>query len=197
MRYLQEYAPLGTAGGLHHFRDQIRAGSPDAFIVMNGDVCAEFPLQEMLEFHASKDQAVSFPTSWPLDLPHLQVATILGTEATRQQSVNYGCVVEDKTTHTVLHYVEKPSSYISCIINCGVYVFSSQIFPMLAVGSRIEKLMSMQWLQGVFNSKQGAAGKGGDETIWLEKDLLGPLAGTNTAFLFQVSCHGQIALGNA
>merc|ERR1719295_2357713 len=111
----------------------------------------------MLEFHASKDQAV---------------ATILGTEATRQQSVNYGCVVEDKTTHTVLHYVEKPSSYISCIINCGVYVFSSQIFPMLA---------------GVFNSKQGAAGKGGDETIWLEKDLLGPLAGTNSAFLYQTS----------
>jgi len=157
VRYLQEYAPLGTAGGLHHFRDQIRAGSPDAFLVMNGDVCAEFPLQEMLEFHASKDQAV---------------ATILGTEATRQQSVNYGCVVEDKNTHTVLHYVEKPSSYISCIINCGVYVFSSQIFPMLA---------------GVFNSKQGAAGKGGDETIWLEKDVLGPLAGTNTAFLYQTS----------
>ena len=22
-RYLQEYAPLGTAGGLHHFRDQV------------------------------------------------------------------------------------------------------------------------------------------------------------------------------
>ena len=64
------------------------------------------------------------------------MATILGTEATRQQSVNYGCVVEDKNTHTVLHYVEKPSSYISCIINCGVYVFSSQIFPMLAVGFR-------------------------------------------------------------
>ena len=64
----------------------------------------------------------------------------MGTEATRQQSVNYGCVVEDKNTHTVLHYVEKPSSYISCIINCGVYVFSSQIFPMLAVGFRIEQL---------------------------------------------------------
>ena len=42
----------------------------------------------------------------------------------------------------------------------------------------------------MFNSKQGAAGKGGDETIWLEKDVLGPLAGTNTAFLFQVIYHG-------
>ena len=71
VRYLQEYAPLGTAGGLHHFRDQIRAGSPDAFLVMNGDVCAEFPLQEMLEFHASKDQAVRFPL--PQHLGHLKL----------------------------------------------------------------------------------------------------------------------------
>ena len=117
---------------------------------------------------------------------YLKVATILGTEATRQQSVNYGCVVEDKNTHTVLHYVEKPSSYISCIINCGVYVFSSQIFPMLAVSKRVTIGKKTVWLQGVFNSKQGAAGKSGDETIWLEKDVLGPLAGTNTAFLFQV-----------
>ena len=30
-------------------------------------------------------------------------------------------------------------------------------------------------------------GYGGGETIWLEKDVLGPLAGTNTAFLFQVT----------
>ena len=26
VRYLQEFAPLGTAGGLYHFRDQIRSG---------------------------------------------------------------------------------------------------------------------------------------------------------------------------
>ena len=42
---VQEYAPLGTAGGIYHFRDQIRAGNPDAFFVMNGDVCADFPLE--------------------------------------------------------------------------------------------------------------------------------------------------------
>jgi len=156
-RYLQEYTPLGTAGGLHHFRDQIRAGSPEAFIVMNGDVCADFPLAEMLKFHTSRLEAV---------------ATLLGTEATRQQSVNYGCVVEDKETHAIRHYVEKPSSYISCTINCGVYIFSEQIFPML---------------QRVFQGKQGEIGLGGGETIWLEKDVLGPLAGTGTAFLYQTN----------
>jgi len=165
IRYLQEYAPLGTAGGIYHFRDQIRAGNPDAFFVMNGDVCADFPLEEMLSFHSTKEEAV---------------ATVLGTEATRQQSVNYGCIVEDKATHALLHYVEKPSSYISTLINCGVYIFSPQIFPML---------------QSVFNGKQNSSLTLDDpdsssrsrETIWLERDVLVPLAGTNTAFLYQTS----------
>ena len=120
IRYLQEYAPLGTAGGIYHFRDQIRAGNPDAFFVMNGDVCCDFPLEEMLASHTAKSGAV---------------ATVLGTEATRQQSVNYGCIVEDKTSHSILHFVEKPNSYISTIINCGVYIFSLQVFQMLQVKS--------------------------------------------------------------
>ena len=125
IRYLQEFAPLGSAGGIYHFRDQIRAGNPDAFFVMNGDVCCDFPLEEMLELHRSRDRPVS---------------TVLGTEATRQQSVNYGCIVEDKTSHSILHFVEKPKSYISTVINCGVYIFSRDVFQMLQVGEDLVRL---------------------------------------------------------
>jgi len=161
IRYLQEYLPLGTAGGIYHFRDQIRAGGPSAFLVMNGDVCADFPLKQIIQFHASKDNAI---------------ATIMATEATKQQSVNYGCMVEDKDTGALLHYVEKPSSYVSTLINCGVYVFSTQIFGML---------------QTVFTGRQessrvGVSSKAG-ESMWLERDLLVPLAGTNTAFVYQTN----------
>ena len=85
---------------------------------MNGDVCCDFPLEEMLASHTAKSESV---------------ATVLGTEATRQQSVNYGCIVEDKTSHAILHFVEKPNSYISTIINCGVYIFSLEVFQMLQV----------------------------------------------------------------
>lgn len=46
---------LGTAGGMYHFRDQIRAGNPTAFFVLNGDVCSDFPLNELYEFHKSKN----------------------------------------------------------------------------------------------------------------------------------------------
>jgi len=49
IRYLQEYASLGTGGGIYHFRDLIQSGGPEAFFVINGDTCGDFPLEEMLE----------------------------------------------------------------------------------------------------------------------------------------------------
>ena len=49
---MQEYAPLGTAGGIYHFRDQIMRGNPRAFFVFNSDVCCDFPVKEMAQFHS-------------------------------------------------------------------------------------------------------------------------------------------------
>ena len=51
IRYLQEFTELGTGGGMYHFRDQIRSGNTEAFFVLNGDVCSDFPLTELYEFH--------------------------------------------------------------------------------------------------------------------------------------------------
>lgn len=115
VRYLQEFTPLGTAGGMYHFRDQIRSGSPMYFFIMNGDVCADFPLLEMIEFHCKKEALL----------------TIMATEATRQQSLNYGCMVLGKEGE-VAHYVEKPSTFVSTLINCGVYLASLDIFQTMA-----------------------------------------------------------------
>lgn len=58
IRYLQEFVELGTAGGLYHFRDQIRAGNPEFFFLINGDVCADFPLSQLYDFHVSKTGAL-------------------------------------------------------------------------------------------------------------------------------------------
>lgn len=110
IRYLQEFAPLGTGGGLYHFRDQILAGGPEAFFVLNADVCSDFPLSTMLDVHRHQ--------------PHPFL--LLGTTANRTQSLNYGCIVENPQTHEVLHYVEKPSTFVSDIINCGIYLFSPE-----------------------------------------------------------------------
>jgi len=112
IRYLQEYKSLGTGGGIYHFRDVIRNGNPQGLFVLNGDTAGDFPLREMLDFHTKNSNSF----------------TILGTEATENQSINYGCIVADKQTHEVLHYVEKPESYESTMINCGIYLFSLSIF---------------------------------------------------------------------
>ncbi|XP_074767443.1 mannose-1-phosphate guanylyltransferase regulatory subunit alpha isoform X1 [Athene noctua] len=114
IRYLQEYAALGTGGGIYHFRDQILSGGAEAFFVLNADVCSEFPLQEMLEFRQQHGDAHSF--------------VILGTTANRTQALNYGCIVANADTQEVQHYVEKPSTFVSEIINCGIYLFTPAIF---------------------------------------------------------------------
>lgn len=76
IRYLQEYAPLGTAGGIYHFRDRIRLGEPEAVFLINGDVCGNFNLAKMVEFYRS--------------LPDKKLISIMATEATRSQSLEYG-----------------------------------------------------------------------------------------------------------
>jgi len=174
IRYLQEYQPLGTAGGLHHFRDQIRAGNPDAIFVMNGDVCADFPLQEMLQFHNGfAQQGEDGGSDVQLPAPTL---TLMTTEATRQQSLSYGCVVEDKVSHLMRHYVEKPSTYISSLVSCGVYIVTQDIFNHLKL--TFEKKLSENHL---------SLNNGESEVLWLERDILPQLAGTNKVRVYQTS----------
>ena len=42
IRYLQEYAMLGTAGSIYHFRDIILSGRPEAFFVIFSDVFCNY-----------------------------------------------------------------------------------------------------------------------------------------------------------
>lgn len=78
IRYLQEYAPLGTAGGIYHFRDMIRLGEPEAVFLINGDICGNFNLSKMLDFYRG--------------LPESKLISIMATEATRSQSLEYGTI---------------------------------------------------------------------------------------------------------
>ena len=36
-----------------------------------------------------------------------------------------------KETNTLEHYVEKPSTFVSTLVNCGVYIFSPQVFQLM------------------------------------------------------------------
>uniref|UniRef100_A0A1I8GSF9 NTP_transferase domain-containing protein n=2 Tax=Macrostomum lignano TaxID=282301 RepID=A0A1I8GSF9_9PLAT len=156
IRYLQEFTPLGTAGGLFHFRDQIMSGEPAAFFVMNSDVCCDFQLEDMLAKHR--------PGTF----------TIMCTEATRSQSVEYGCAVIDRSTDEILHYVEKPATFVSNMINCGLYILSPSIFVHLkaAVKAHYDRHFNFDL------SNQCS------ESVHMEKEVFQPLASQHCLFAY-------------
>lgn len=159
IRYLQEFVPLGTGGGLYHFRDQILAGGPEAFFVLNADVCSDFPLTAMLDSYRHQ--------------PHPFL--LLGTTANRTQSLNYGCIVENPQTHEVLHYVEKPSTFVSDIINCGIYLFSPEALkPLRDVFQRNQQDGQLEDSSGLWP---------GAGTIRLEQDVFSALAGQGQIYV--------------
>jgi mannose-1-phosphate guanylyltransferase len=176
IQYLREYTALGTAGGLYHFRDAILKGKPERLLVLNADVCCSFPLGEMLRLFEEKDAE----------------AVILGTRVTNEAASNFGCIVSDSHTKRVLHYVEKPESHISNLINCGVYLFATEcIFP--AIRSAIKRrttrprLLSYPSSDNLESSFVAGDDEDGEknEVLRLEQDILSDLADSNRFFVHE------------
>ena len=175
IQYLREYQALGTAGGLYHFRDAILKGNPERFFVLNADVCCSFPLNEMLKLFEEKDAE----------------AIILGTRVSKDVASNFGCIVSDEHTKRVLHYVEKPESHISNLINCGLYLFSTEaIFPSIrsAIKKRTDKprlvsYPSSENLEAQYN--QDMEDGETSEILRLEQDILSDMADSKQFFVYE------------
>lgn len=176
IQYLREYCALGTAGGLYHFRDAILKGKPQRFFVLNADVCCSFPLNDMLKLFDDKDAE----------------AVILGTRLSNDAATNFGCIVSDGHTKRVLHYVEKPESHISNLINCGVYLFETEtIFS--AIKSTIKRRTERPRLIAYPSSEHLDSSFVGDEddddnkneVLRLEQDILSDLADSNRFFVHE------------
>ncbi|KAI5244070.1 nucleotide-diphospho-sugar transferase [Aureobasidium subglaciale] len=183
VRYLREYTALGTAGGLYHFRDAILKGRPDRFFVLNADVCCSFPLGEMLRLFEEKDAE----------------AVILGTRVSNEAATNFGCIVSDTHTKRVLHYVEKPEGHISNLINCGVYLFSTEsIFPSIktAIKRRSDRPRLLSYPSSeALDSRDFSLNAEEDEddenrkneVIRLEQDILSDLADSSKFFVLETT----------
>uniref|UniRef100_A0A914VP99 Nucleotidyl transferase domain-containing protein n=1 Tax=Plectus sambesii TaxID=2011161 RepID=A0A914VP99_9BILA len=158
IRYLQEFTALGTAGGIYHFRDQILFGRPTAVFIINADVCGDLPLDEMVAFRGTKPEASCI---------------VLTTEATREQSVHYGCVVVDADSNEVMHYVEKPTTFVSTNISCGIYLVTVDLFEQLS--SAFDKRSQLA-LHNDGDSMEPI------EAIWFEADIFPNMASTGRFF---------------
>ncbi|KAH9094065.1 hypothetical protein Ae201684P_016681 [Aphanomyces euteiches] len=167
IRYLQERQHLGTGGGLRTFRNDIEDGQPELFYVLHYDICCSFPLLDMLHSHIRAQAFV----------------TVLGKRVYPDEAKTYGCMVADPDTSEVIHWAEKPSTFVSDLINCGVYLLNIDMLQDIvemgdALVDQREKaqLRSAQYPQ-LFHHHM--------DKLRLEQDFLFPMAGTQQLFVYE------------
>lgn len=117
----REPSELGTAGPLKHAEDLITDdGTCDSpFFLVNSDVLCSYPLRDLLHTHVK----------------HGKECTMLVTRT--EKPSDYGVVVCDDKTGRVQHFVEKPETFVSDLINAGVYVFSPSFLARIPAGQKV------------------------------------------------------------
>uniref|UniRef100_A0A3P8WB65 GDP-mannose pyrophosphorylase Aa n=1 Tax=Cynoglossus semilaevis TaxID=244447 RepID=A0A3P8WB65_CYNSE len=81
------------------------------------------------------------------------------------------------TVSSVLHYVEKPSTFVSDIINCGIYLLNQDIFQ--HIGAVFQKNQQEMSLEEPTNGWHRA------EAIRLEQDIFTALAGQAKLYVYK------------
>ncbi|MCL7025405.1 hypothetical protein MKW94_008889 [Papaver nudicaule] len=169
VRYLREDKPHGSAGGIYNFRDQIMDESPSHIFLLNCDVCSSFPLTEMLDAHKS----------------YGGIGTILVSKVSAESASEFGELVADPTTNELLHYTEKPETFVSDRINCGVYIFTPDIFKAIQdVSSNRRDRANLRRVSS-FEALQSATKSFPTDFIRLDQDILSPLAGKKQLYTYE------------
>ncbi|TNY20370.1 nucleotide-diphospho-sugar transferase, partial [Rhodotorula diobovata] len=164
VRYLREFQPLGTAGGLYHYRDMILKGNPDQIFVLHSDVVCTWPFEDLQKFHGG----------------HRGVGTVMAVKVPREEATKFGCIVVDQQTSQARHYVEKPEEFLSDTVNAGLYLFDSAL-----LFSSIRDAMEDKVKRSSCVPSSLSPHSTGDEQLRLEQDVLSPLAHTGKLYAFQ------------
>ncbi|PPD90321.1 hypothetical protein GOBAR_DD12723 [Gossypium barbadense] len=209
VRYLREDKPHGSAGGLYNFRDLIMEDNPvyiltyfllrgisfiekntqaviclfvhiyiyfdkSHIFLLNCDVCCSFPLPEMLEAHKR----------------YGGMGTILVIKVSAESASEFGELVADPITNELLHYTEKPETFVSDRINCGVYVFTPDIFTAIqGVSSQrkdranLRRLSSFEALQSA--TRAPITRNPPSDFVRLDQDILTPFAGKKKLYTYE------------
>ncbi|XP_010416348.1 PREDICTED: mannose-1-phosphate guanyltransferase alpha-like [Camelina sativa] len=168
VRYLREDKPHGSAGGLYHFRNLIMEDSPTHIFLLNCDVCCSFPLPEMLEAHRG----------------YGGIGTLLVIKVSPESASQFGELVADPVTNELLHYTEKPETFVSDRINCGVYVFTPEIFNAIGDVSTQRKDRATLKRVSSFEALQPAT-RIPTDFVRLDQDILSPLAGKKQLYTYE------------
>ncbi|XP_027125915.2 uncharacterized protein [Coffea arabica] len=169
VRYLKEEKPHGSAGGLYNFRDLIMEDSPSHIFLLNCDVCCSFPLPDMLEAHRR----------------YGGMGTILVIKVPPESANQFGELVADPVTNELLHYTEKPETFVSDHINCGVYVFTPDVFAAIQGVSTQRKDRANLRRVSSFEALQLPNRSLPTDFVRLDQDILSPLAGKKQLYTYE------------
>ena len=110
--YSEEPEPLGTAGGVGKVRDFL--GETDSFLIISGDALTDIDLTEMREAHEA----------------NVERGAILTIATKRVEDTTQFGVVITGDDGRIQGFQEKPepAEALSDLANCGIYMFSREIF---------------------------------------------------------------------
>ncbi|XP_022739192.1 mannose-1-phosphate guanyltransferase alpha-like isoform X2 [Durio zibethinus] len=173
VRYLKEDKPHGSAGGLYYFRNIIMEDNPSHIFLLNCDVCCSFPLTDMLEAHKR----------------YGGMGTVLVIKVSAESANQFGELVADPITKELLHYTEKPETFVSDLINCGVYIFTPHILTAIQevsmhregqghIAANIRHLSSFETLQSPTRALPL-------DFVRLDQDILSPFAGKKQLYTYE------------
>ncbi|KAB2022938.1 hypothetical protein ERO13_D07G224300v2 [Gossypium hirsutum] len=170
VRYLKEDKPHGSAGGLYYFRNIIMEDNPSHIFLLNCDVCCSFPLTDMLEAHKR----------------YSGMGTVLVIKVSAESANQFGELVADPITKELLHYTEKPETFVSDLINCGVYVFTPDIFTAIQeVSTHREDQANLRHLSS-FETLQSPTSRAlPQDFVRLDQDILSPFAGKKQLYTYE------------
>ncbi|KAL5725281.1 mannose-1-phosphate guanylyltransferase [Ranunculus cassubicifolius] len=168
VRYLREDKPHGSAGGLYNFRDLIMEDDPSHIVLLNFDVCCSFPLLGMLEAHKR----------------YGGMGTIMVIKVSAELADQFGELVSDPVSNELLHYTEKPETFVSDLINCGVYIFTPDIFTAIQdVTIRRDEEANLRRTYS-FEAVHMEAKTLPSDFVRLDQDILSPLAGKKQFYTY-------------
>jgi mannose-1-phosphate guanylyltransferase len=111
MSYRREEELLGTAGGVRNVADFLTAGGDDVFLVLAGDALTDADLTALAEAHRANGGVATLGVTKVADVSE------------------YGVIISDADGR-IQGFQEKPdpAEALSDLGNCGIYVFSPEIF---------------------------------------------------------------------
>ncbi|KAJ9677629.1 hypothetical protein PVL29_022554 [Vitis rotundifolia] len=145
--------------------------NPSHIVLLNCDVCCSFPLPEMLEAH----------------IRYGGMGTILVIKVSAESAYQFGELVADPVTNELLHYTEKPETFVSDRINCGVYIFTPDIFTAIqGVSTQRKERADLRRLSS-FEALQLATRSLPKDFVRLDQDILSPLAGKKQLYTYETT----------